>query len=127
MVYEAVASGTGTLLREMMPAGGKRIAGEQVAEAARQGDETAVAILRKAGYCAGVGLSMIVQLLNPELIVYGGGLTHIGPPVMEPMMAGMREHTQPELLDTVRVEPWRLGNDLGIIGAAARVFSEPGA
>ena len=81
-------------------------------------------IIRTAGYYGGVGLSMIVQMLNPELIVLGGGLTHIGARLLEPTMAAMREHTQPELWDSVRIEPWQLGDDLGIIGAAAKVFAE---
>jgi glucokinase len=67
---------------------------------------------------------MIVQIINPELIVIGGGLTRIGTALLEPAMAAMREHTQPELWDSVRVEPWQLGDDLGIIGAAAKVFAD---
>jgi glucokinase len=81
-------------------------------------------ILRKAGYYGGVGLSMIVEILNPELIVVGGGLTRIGGLLWEAMLAGLREHTQPELWDSVRVVPWQLGDDLGIIGAAAKVFAD---
>ncbi|MEW5956299.1 MAG: ROK family protein [Chloroflexota bacterium] len=124
MAYERLAAGAETLLRELAPADGRRISGEQIAAAAGQGDEAAREIIRTAGYYAGVGLSMIVQILNPELIVVGGGLTRIGPMLMEPAMAAMREHTQPELWDSVRVEPWQLGDDLGIVGAAAQVFAE---
>ena len=40
-----------------------------------------------------------------------------------PMMSAMREHTQPELWTSVEVVPWQLGDDLGILGAAAQVFS----
>ena len=94
-----------------------------MAEAAQQGDAVAREILRIAGYYAGVGLSMIVQILNPELIVMGGGLVRIGELVWEPALAGMREYTQPELLDSVRVVPWQLGDDLGVLGAAAKVFA----
>jgi glucokinase len=124
MAYEQVNAGADTLLRRMAPPGGQRISGETVAEAARQGDAVAVEILRKAGYYGGVGLSMIVEILNPELIVVGGGLTRIGSLLWEPMLAAMREHTQPELWDSVRVVPWQLGDDLGIIGAAAKVFAD---
>jgi glucokinase len=69
---------------------------------------------------------MIVELINPELIVVGGGLTRIGPMLMDPARAAMREHTQPELWDSVRVVDWQLGDDLGIIGAAAKVFADAG-
>ncbi len=124
MAYEKIEAGVETRLREMAPAGGQRITGEQIAEAADQGDAVACEILQTAGYYGGVGLSMIVQILNPELIVMGGGLTRIGSRLLEPAMAAMREHTQPELWDSVRVVPWQLGDDLGIIGAAAKVFAE---
>ncbi|MBE7470605.1 MAG: hypothetical protein DPW09_22860 [Anaerolineae bacterium] len=124
MVYEQINAGAETLLRQMVPANGQRISGEIVAEAAQQGDAVAVEILRKAGYYGGVALSMVVEILNPELIVVGGGLTRIGPLLWDPMLAAMREHTQPELWDSVRVVPWQLGDDLGIIGAAAKVFAE---
>lgn len=124
MVYEKVDAGVETLLRERMPAPGQRVAAETVALAAQQGDPVASEILRVAGYYAGVGLSMIVQILNPEVIVIGGGLVNIGPLVWEPALAAMHEHTQPELWDSVRVMPWQLGDDLGILGAAANVFAE---
>lgn len=127
MVYEKIKAGADTLLRQMIPADGRRVGGELVAQAAYQGDETAREILQTAGYYAGVGLSIIVQVLNPELIVLGGGLTRIGPIILNPVMDGLREHTQPELLDSVRVEPWQLGDDLGIIGGAAKVFSASAA
>lgn len=123
MAYERLEAGADTILRKLVPADGRRIGGEQIAEAAEQGDEVAREIIRTAGYYGGVGLSMIVQLLNPEMIVFGGGLTRIGARLLDPMLAAMREHTQPELWNSAQIEPWQLGDDLGIIGAAAKVFA----
>jgi glucokinase len=122
MAYEQVDAGVNTLLRAAASPDRRRISGEQIAAAADQGDAVAAAILHKAGYYAGVGLSMIVQILNPELIVIGGGLTRIGSRLLDPAMAAMREHTQPQMWDSARVVPWQLGDDLGILGAAAQVF-----
>jgi glucokinase len=124
MAYEQINAGADTLLRQMAPPDGQRIPGETVAAAANQGDAVAREILGKAGYYGGVALSMVVEILNPELIVVGGGLTRIGPLLWDPMLAALREHTQPELWDSVRVVPWQLGDDLGIIGAAAKVFAD---
>jgi glucokinase len=124
MAYEQLEAGADTVLRELAPADGRRISGEQIAAAAEQGDAVAQEIIRTAGYYGGVGLSMIVQILNPEMIVIGGGLTHLGARLLDPMLAAMREHTQPEMWDSARIEPWQLGKDLGIIGAAAKVFAE---
>jgi len=123
MVHEKLAAGATTLLRQLAPPDNARIDAEIVAAAARQGDAVACEILQTAGYYAGVGLSLIVQILNPELIVIGGGLVHIGSLVWEPALAALHEHSQPELWDSVRVVPWQLGDDLGILGAAAKVFA----
>lgn len=122
MAYERIEAGLKTSLRPSLF--GRRISGQEVMAAAEQGDQVARDILSTAGYYAGVGLSLVVQVLNPELIVLGGGLTRIGPLVMDQVEAGMRENTQPQMLDSMRVVPWTLGDDLGIIGAAAKVFAE---
>ena len=124
MVYEQIEAGTTTLLGEMIPQDGRRISGEAVVQAANQGDEAAREIIRTAGYYAGVGLSIIIEVLNPELIVLGGGLSRIGSLVMNPAMAGLRANTQPELLESAQIVSWQLGNDLGVIGAATKVFVE---
>jgi glucokinase len=124
MAYEKIEDGAETLLRQMAPAAGRRISGESVATAAQQGDTVARQIIETAGYYAGVGLSIVVQVINPERIVLGGGLTKIGARITDAVMKGMQEHTQPELLDYAPVVPWQLGDDLGIIGAAAKVFAE---
>lgn len=124
MAYEQIEAGTTTLLRTMIPPDGRRISGETIVQAANQGDETAREVLRTAGYYAGVGLSIIIEVLNPELIVLGGGLSRIGSLVMDPALEGLRANTQPELWDSTQVVPWQLGDDLGIIGAATKVFVE---
>lgn len=124
MAYEKIQAGAKTQLRDMAPAGGGRIEGEIIAQAAAQGDPIAREILQVAGYYGGVGLSIIIQTLNPEVIVIGGGLMHIGPLLQKPMIKGMHENTQRALWDSVRLVPWQLGDDLGILGAAAKVFAE---
>jgi glucokinase len=123
MAYEAIEAGKETILRRWLPADGNRFRGEDIAEAARQGDAVAVSILRTAGSYFGIGLSWIVQIINPELIVVGGGLTRAGPLLMDAASAALQENVQPQLADSARLVPWQLGDDLGVIGAAAKVFA----
>ncbi len=124
MIYDRIDAGTDTILRDMIPPGRQRIPGQLLTEAASQGDEAALEILRIAAEYSGIGLSIIIQIINPEVIVIGGGLTHIGAMLEEPMLAAMRKHTQPELWDSISIKPWQLGNDLGVLGAAAKVFTD---
>ncbi|MGA2765005.1 MAG: ROK family protein [Spirochaetia bacterium] len=123
MAYEAIDAGKETLLRRWLPADGSRFRGEDIAEAARQGDAVAVSILSTAGSYFGIGLSWIVQIINPELIVVGGGLTRAGPILMDAASAALKENVQPQLADSARLVSWQLGDDLGVIGAAAKVFA----
>jgi len=122
MAYEKITSGANTMLRDMAGEDPKHVTGEMIAEAARKGDAVARKLITTAGYYAGIGLSTVVQVVNPELIVVGGGLTRIGSMFMEPCMRGLRENIHPVLWDSVRIVPWQLEENGGIIGAAAKVF-----
>ena len=124
MAYERVAAGDTTQLRDVMRPDGRRIPVEDVVRVAGEGDLVAQEILSTAAQYCGLGLSIIIQVLSPEMIVVGGGLTRMGSLLMDPALAAMRENTQPELLEFVRVVPWQLGDDLGILGGAASVFAE---
>ena len=124
LVYEAIRAGRKTALRAAVPPDGLRFSGQVVAQAAADGDAVAQEVLDTVGRYAGIGIAMLVQVLNPELIVLGGGLTRIGRPLTDPMMAALHENTQPELWDSIVIRPWQLGNDIGILGAAAKVFAE---
>jgi glucokinase len=122
MAREKIAGGAETMLREMYGGDPARLTGRLIAEAAGKGDAVARELITTAGYYAGVGLSTIVQVVNPELIVIGGGLIHIGPTFMEPCLQGLRENVHPTLFESVRIVPWQLGDDSGVLGAAAKAF-----
>jgi glucokinase len=126
MLYDAIDAGEETVLREQIPEGRRRFHGAVVAQAAADGDAVAKRVLDTSGYYAGIGLSVLIEVLNPELIVLGGGLLQIGDPVRRPMFEAMYEHTQPELHDSVDVVPGQMSGDITVLGAAAKVFGELG-
>jgi glucokinase len=122
MAYEKMQGGAKTVLRHMAGDDPQHVSGEIIAEAAKKGDAVAKELLDTAGYYAGVCLSTVVEVLNPELIVIGGGMTRIGPMFLEPCMRGLRENVHPVLFESVRIVPWQLGDDSGVLGAAAKAF-----
>ncbi len=126
MAYEQIDAGEETLLTQFATPDRKRIHGSLILEAAQQGDRIANEIIDTSGYYFGVGLSIIAQIVNPELIVYGGGLTRMGDRVFGPAMKGLRESIQPQLLDSFELKPWQLGDEAGVIGAGAMVFNKHG-
>jgi glucokinase len=90
--------------------------------AARAGDEQARAALTRIGRLLGAGSATLVNVLNPELIVVGGGLGD----AFDLLVGGMREivarDAQAPARDVVRIVPAALGADAGVIGAALAGF-----
>ncbi|HYF77190.1 MAG TPA: ROK family protein, partial [Symbiobacteriaceae bacterium] len=64
----------------------------------------------------------LVSALNPELIVVGGGGSHAGDFVLEPMRQAIAAKAMPGPCDVVRIVAAELGNDAGLIGAASLVW-----
>ncbi len=69
-----------------------------------------------------IGLAGIMNLLNPEVIVMGGGQSNL--PVYKELNRLTRQYTYPALRKYVRVVKNRLGDSAGIYGAAALVFDK---
>lgn len=94
--------------------------GKAVTLAALDGDDLALDVLRDAGYWLGVGLTGIVNILDPELVVVGGGAATTASPIMLPQafevlsrrIMGAEHRPVPELVSA------SLGDDAGAVGAA---------
>jgi pyruvate formate lyase activating enzyme len=63
-------------------------------------------------------------VLNPELIVIGGGLTNIGSMLLDPCLESLRQNIHPVLWGAGRIVLGRFQQNVSIIGGAAAVFSE---
>jgi len=92
---------------------------EAVHEAARAGDSLAKELIAQAAYYLGVGLSSLINIFNPEIVVIGGGLSNIGDMLLKPAFeeAGRRAYEQ--TYQAVHFARAELGRDSGVLGAAA--------
>lgn len=95
------------------------IAGRHVAQAAREYDETAREVLRRAGRALGIGLSNIVNIFDPEVIVLGGSVIGAGEPFLGPARDQLNSMLTAQRRRPVRLDVTSLGNDAGVVGAAA--------
>jgi glucokinase len=129
---EAVASGT-ALAREAREtaaaapdsalgraaAAGREIRGPLVTELAHDGDEAALDVLTLIGRRLGVGISNLVNVFDPQVVVLGGGVLAAGELVLEPAREEMRARALPPGRDDVRVVAAHFGEEAGMVGAAA--------
>ena len=101
-------------------AGGGEATGRHVSESAREGDPAAIAILADVGRRLGEGIAGLVNVLDPEVVVVGGGVAEEGAVLLDPARAAFLDAVEaPEHRPDVPILPAALGNDAGAIGAAA--------
>ncbi|NWG15861.1 MAG: ROK family protein [Chloroflexi bacterium] len=95
------------------------ISGQQVVEAARAGDELARSILEESGFYLGVGLANLITLLDPQVIVIGGGLGVGAFDLLEaPMKRAVQQHLNYWAARSTPIIPSALGEYAGLYGAA---------
>ncbi len=128
---EALASGTalgreGLAAAESTPdsalgkmlAAGEEVDGTAVTRCAIDGDETAVAVFDLIGGRLGVACASFANIFQPDAIVVGGGVIAAGDLLLDPARREVRERALRPMNETPIVEA-TLGNDAGMIGAAA--------
>ena len=116
---ELVQQGKGTGI--LKTAGGlmEGVNAEAVSRAAAAGDQEALGILDKTGRSLGLGLSHIVNLLNPSLILLGGGAMKAGPPLWQAMNGELERRVIKSNMNKLKVFPATLGDRSGLLGAVA--------
>ncbi|MBN2184970.1 MAG: ROK family protein [Candidatus Krumholzibacteriota bacterium] len=95
-----------------------KISVKDIYEAAGAGDQRAAKALEETGKILGIGLANIANILDPELIAVGGGVSGSGDMILEPARITMKEHLIGDILSPVRVVPAELGNKASFLGAA---------
>ena len=118
---ELVVSGSPLAARlgELCAGDPARLRGPDVTRAAAEGDPAAIELLGDLGVWIGEGLASVAAILDPELVVLGGGVSEAGALLIDPALAAFRRNLtgrghRPE----ARFALASLGNDAGMIGAA---------
>ena len=126
MAREHLSEGQRSILQDIVGKQTASVTAEHVAMAGRKRDVVALAIIREAAYYLGIGLSNLVNLLNPQMIVIGGGVSAMGEMLLRPARKSMKEHAFKLPAATVRVVRAKLNPDSGVLGAAAYAYSRLG-
>jgi glucokinase len=99
---------------------GGEVRGVHVTAAARDGDAEAVRIVEEVGRRLGEGFAGLVNVLDPEVVVVGGGVAEEGELLLEPARAAFHDAVEgADRRPKVPIIQASLGNDAGAIGAAA--------
>ncbi len=91
---------------------------KEISRAAGSGDRSAAEVLMETGRILGIGLANIANILNPELIAVGGGVSGAGEIILGPARETMNGHIMGDGISSVRVVAAELGNKASFLGAA---------
>lgn len=103
---------------------GRKLDGSLVTSLAEAGDAAAGAVLRQVGFYLGVGITNLVNIFNPEILVVGGGIAQAGRFLLDPAVAYLQEKGLRPNRDVVRVVTASLGPQAGMLGAACMALDE---
>lgn len=118
MAQDYIKGGKSTKFREMAAAEGGEITPYMVAKAAEAGDPVAKRIFAIVGEYIGIGLTSIINLLNPEKVIIGGGVAEAGDLLLDPIRKTIKERAMVVAGSAVEIVPAQLGNSAGVIGAS---------
>ena len=99
-----------------------RLTSLDVYEAGKTGDELALEVFRKMGFYLGIALADLVNVLNPEIIVIGGGASAGWDLFINHVQDQIRKRAFDEPAARAKIVRAELGDDAGILGAAKLAF-----
>jgi len=115
---ERIAAGELSSLRD------RDVTTEVVVRSALEGDALAASVLDETASYLGMGIANIISILNPQVVVLGGGLMNADEYLLERVRSEVILWAQPLAAQQCRIELTRLGDNAGLMGAARLVFLE---
>jgi glucokinase len=123
-VKRRLSTGEKSILNVWTKKEGRALSPLLVAQAARKGDFFSKKMWREVGEHLGTCLAGLVNILNPEKIILGGGIAQNGSLLFNPVRKTIREKAFPIASRSVKVVPAALGVNAGLVGAAALIFTK---
>jgi glucokinase len=116
---EAVADGKKTLLTESLGPALKDLRSGDLRKAIRKGDKLVEDIVEEAAEYTGVAVANLINLLNPQVVVLGGGVIDaLGDEVMAIIVETARDYALDAAIKGVEIVASKKGDDAGITGGA---------
>ncbi len=118
---EAIDSDPDSILSRIVKNNDGELDPSLVVEAALAGDQLAITILSEAGLDLGRGISILIQLLNPEMIIIGGSVAESDQYIIIPIQQALNIYCMPKSREKTELSLYKLGKDVGLLGGVAVV------
>ncbi|MBI2173908.1 MAG: ROK family protein [Candidatus Omnitrophica bacterium] len=120
LIQEGHATAIGEMVKDQLEA----IDLSTVLEAAQSGDQLARELIEHAAMQLGIRIAYLVNLLNPDVVVIGGGIEKAGSMLLEPVWRSVKKYAYEEPASLVDILPAQLGENAVALGAACWVIRD---
>ena len=118
LASESLATADNHSLLQQRIEAGNPLSSKLLFQCAQAGDPLSKAVVERVGNYLGLALSHIGNVMNPEKIVIGGGVSHAGDILLEPVRQAFETYSFKRVRKSTKIHLATLGNDAGVIGAA---------
>jgi glucokinase len=108
---------TSSLSRLIIPRD-REMSSDDIVQAALSGDELSQVVFERTGKYLGIAIGGLINLLNPELVVFGGSVMKVGDILLKPIINETRRRAFAPSFEDCRIVAAQLGQWAGVIGAA---------
>jgi len=119
----AIEKGRKSIISQLVDGDLDEITPKVISKAAHDGDELALEIYDYVGDCIAAAFASVTYMIQPEVFIVGGGVSLAGKVLFDPLERHLADRLSPFFAERVSVIRAKLGNDAGVIGGAALVFS----
>lgn len=128
LLREKVRKGEKTVAADFVAGDASKITFKELVRAVREKDPLAMKIVEEGGAALGKKVAFLTNLLNPEIVVIGGGVEDCGAPFLEALKSAVKEWSVEEASSRVSIIPSAFGENavaLGAVGIVAReIFAQ---
>ena len=125
---ELVGKGNASVMKDFAGGRADKISFKDLVKAVKEKDSLALKVVEEGGYALGKKIAFLVNLLNPEIVVLGGGVEDCGAPLLDAIKSAVKEWSVEEASSRVKIIPSAFGDNavaLGVVGIVAReVFAQ---
>ncbi len=114
-VKEKIREGSHSSLKDL-----PIITAKEITTAAINGDALAIEALSRAGFYLGMMLASFVQIFNPSIVIFGGGVSLSGKYLFDPMQESLKKHVMDQAyIRDLTIATASLSDNAGLMGALA--------
>jgi len=116
---EYIRAGHFTVMADMVGHDLSKVTAEVVSKACDMGDRLAVMVMEETAEILGIGIANFIDIINPEMVIIGGGVSLAGDKLFAPLRKTVRQRTMRNAGENVSIVPAELKDESGMVGAAA--------